>query len=58
VRRVIHIGDKPENAQITAGINDAVDLSTYRLLAPHEKVPIAAMLDHSCSKVYAFLPPL
>jgi hypothetical protein len=58
VRRAIPTGDRQEDAQSTVAINDTVDLSTYRLLAPQEKAVIVAMLDQSGPKEHAFLPQL
>ncbi len=58
VRRAIPTGDRQEDAQSTASINDAVDLSTYRLLASQEKAVIEALLNQSGPKEHAFLPQL
>ena len=58
VRRAIPTGERQEYAQSTASINDTVDLSTYRLLAPQEKAVIEALLNQSGPKEHAFLPQL
>lgn len=58
VRRAIPTGDRPKDEQSTGPINDTVDLSTYRLLAPQEKAVIEAMLNQSGPKEHAFLPQL
>ena len=58
VRRAIPTGDRPKDEQSTGPINDTVDLSTYRLLAPQEKAVIEAMLNQCGPKEHAFLPQL
>ena len=58
VRRAIPTSDRQTDAQPTVPINDAVDLSTYRLLAPEEKAVIGAMLNQGGPKEHGFLSQL
>jgi hypothetical protein len=58
VRRAIPAKGDPLDVHSTSPITDAVDLSTYRPLAPHEKAIIEVMLKQAGKKELAFLPQL
>jgi len=58
VRRAIPVGDHAPQTNVTAPINDHVDLTDYRPITPQEKAIVTAMLHSSDPAALAFLPQL